>query len=377
MEIATSLPFCVVFFLADINDFWYRFIMMMDPFRIYMQLRMINYIDAHITREVLYIINNAIFLVLACTSYIAFFENEATFPEVLALFTFQEALFFVMTSVSVVGYGCYAVTTQSRVFLIFFLTIVFTSIPDQSTKILNLISSRSKYERLKYKATEQIPHIVLIGHVTPSSMFNFLQEYFHEDHGDYQRNCVVMMPKPPDADTEMKLMHKKYVSTVYYLQGNPLEKHELKRCLIEKAKTVVILSDKLADDANQSDTHTILQAMVIRNYLSELRKTKGKLDTTICMQLLKKESITHYELSINKEDTKNDHYVCIESMKLSLLAKSCLCPGLVVLITNLIKSSMDPPKKLESYDSKNWRWLYDYWSGKKYEIYRVEIPSSY
>ena len=33
-------------------------------------------------------------------------------------------------------------------------------------------------------------------------------------------------------------------------------------------------------------------------------------------------------------------------MKLSLLAKSCLCPGLVALITNLIKSS-DPPKKLQ------------------------------
>ena len=69
--------------------------------------------------------------------------------------------------------------------------------------------------------------------------------------------------------------------------------------------------------------------------------------------------------------------MCIEQLKLSLLAKSCLCPGLVVLITNLIKSSHDPPKKLESYDSSNWRWLYDYWSGKKYEIYRIEIPPSF
>lgn len=114
--------------------------------------------------------------------------------------------------------------------------------------------------------------------------------------------------------------------------------------------------------------------MVIKNYLKAKRAIQ---DTTICMQLLKQESITHYQLSLNVDDIANDQIVCIESMKLSLLAKSCLCPGLVVMITNLIKSSLDPPKKLESFESKNWNWLNDYWSGKKYEIYRIEIPSSY
>jgi len=63
-------------------------------------------------------------------------------------------------------------------------------------------------------------------------------------------------------------------------------------------------------------------------------------------------------------------------MKLSLLAKSCLCPGLVVLITNLIKSSMDPDEELEKKkDDPNFAWLFDYWSGKQYEIYKVHIPN--
>jgi hypothetical protein len=53
-------------------------------------------------------------------------------------------------------------------------------------------------------------------------------------------------------------------------------------------------------------------------------------------------------------------------MKLSLLAKSCLCPGLVALITNLIKSSKNPTKgfdeeKLEADDNKDLRWLHEYW----------------
>lgn len=67
--------------------------------------------------------------------------------------------------------------------------------------------------------------------------------------------------------------------------------------------------------------------------------------------------------------------MCIESLKLSLLAKSCLCPGLVVLVTNLIKSSKNPDDEItRKSDNKNWQWLHDYWQGKKYEIYRISIP---
>ena len=86
---------------------------------------------------------------------------------------------------------------------------------------------------------------------------------------------------------------------------------------------------------------------------------------------------------MSKDEIKNDQIICIESMKLSLLAKSGLCPGLVALITNLIKSSKEPPEDLEKLVWKsgkkegNWTWLYDYWSGQKYEIYRIEIPGQF
>jgi len=48
----------------------------------------------------------------------------------------------------------------------------------------------------------------------------------------------------------------------------------------------------------------------------------------------------------------------------------------------LIKSSSEPPDELkdmvegegEGASEGNWRWLYDYWSGKEYELYRIEIP---
>lgn len=84
----------------------------------------------------------------------------------------------------------------------------------------------------------------------------------------------------------------------------------------------------------------------------------------------------NYEMSLNKE-TDGDHLLCIESFKLSLLAKSCLTPGLISFVTNLIKSSEDPPEPTEKGSTmlgKSWDWLPEYWEGKAYEIYRILIP---
>jgi hypothetical protein len=95
----------------------------------------------------------------------------------------------------------------------------------------------------------------------------------------------------------------------------------------------------------------------------------------MCMQLLRPDSYTHYELSLSHEEIKTDRVICIESLKLSLLSKSCICPGLVALVTNLIKSSEDPDQDvIDNKDDPNYSWLYEYWTGKQYEIYKVQIP---
>ena len=84
--------------------------------------------------------------------------------------------------------------------------------------------------------------------------------------------------------------------------------------------------------------------MQIKKYINKC-KNSSKLasigSNMVCMQLLRHQSITHYDLSLGNDMTKNDQIVCIESLKLSLFAKSCICPGLVVLMTNLIKSSLE------------------------------------
>ena len=57
---------------------------------------------------------------------------------------------------------------------------------------------------------------------------------------------------------------------------------------MEKAEAVIILSDKFSFDADFEDTGTILQAMIIKNYLNQVKKMiKGdeerSVDTRVCM----------------------------------------------------------------------------------------------
>ena len=48
------------------------------------------------------------------------------------------------------------------------------------------------------------------------------------------------------------------------------------------------------------------------------------------------------------------------------------------MVTNLIKSSAEPPSFLnDKKEDNDFAWLFNYWNGKKFEIYRIEIPNTY
>jgi hypothetical protein len=181
---------------------------------------------------------------------------------------------------------------------------------------------------------------------------NFFKELFHPDHGTQTKHAVLLVPHRPNPLLESLIRSPEYEANVIYIQGDPLLEKDLRRCQIEKAKAVILMCNKESADANAEDSKTILLAMVIKKYL----KQQGQNRTRFCMQLLRHEGKTHYYLSLNKQ-TKQDQVICIEELKMSLLAKSCLCPGLITVISNLITSSGDPPH----INELPYQWLHQYW----------------
>jgi hypothetical protein len=87
-------------------------------------------------------------------------------------------------------------------------------------------------------------HILLFGDAPLDAIKIFLEECFHIDHGTQETNLVIMRNNPPSEEMNALLKSSTYESRVSFIQGNPLFQRDLKRCLAEKAKCCVILSNQ-------------------------------------------------------------------------------------------------------------------------------------
>jgi hypothetical protein len=148
-----------------------------------------------------------------------------------------------------------------------------------------------------------------------------------------------------------------------------LEK-DLDRTDIVKAKATVILTNKYSDKPHSTDHKNILLALGIKKYFLK----KRIYDSTLFIQLIKPENKIHYlsgleSLSINNK-ISSDRMVILEEIKMNLLSKSCLIPGIIPLIANLVRSS-------GSEDETEYYWLNEYLEGSGQEIYRAKLNETF
>jgi hypothetical protein len=284
-----------------------------------------------------------------------------------------------MTTVSTIGFYSSVSSVLGRILIIGIILLSLIQIPAKSSELMNLLSSKSVYSRISYKKLDKVNYILITGNISYYSVYDLLREYFHPDHGENEKHALILMPQRPDPN--MKSLLAEYQNKLYYFEGDPLKESDLKRCQFKNASTIILLCNKQTDDPNAEDSKIILQAMAIRKYLSQENEEnsasasnssskKRKNETKMLIQLLRPESELHFSLSISKKNNL-DQIFCIDEIKLSLLAKSCLCQGIIALISNLITTS-----NLENVNQKlldNNRWLDEYKKGKGYEIYKVQL----
>jgi hypothetical protein len=101
---------------------------------------------------------------------------------------FHHTFFFVMTTISIIGYGTEFTTTGPRIAIICLIIWGITVVPSKAGDIVNLISKRSAYADYRYKLISKVPHVILIGSVNLKNATNFFDEYFHNDHGNITRH---------------------------------------------------------------------------------------------------------------------------------------------------------------------------------------------
>lgn len=278
--------------------------------------------------------------------------------------TFHEMIYFVVVTLATVGYGdVVPESEEGRVCVIGLIIIVLVLIPKQTNELIRLMGMQSKYARAIYKANAEVPHILVCGHVGVAALKNFCGELFHQDHGNQDKNAVILQQGIPTAEMEIFLHNPQYELFLTFLQGNPMVDRDLKRAVTVKAKACVVLTNKYVQDSYSADHKNILTSLAIKKYVHHI--TNGE-NIRLCMQLIKPESKQHYYSSLNMKS--NDQLIVVEEFKMNLLAKSCFSPGIISMISNLITSAGDQDK-----DKFEEEWLKEYVSGMGHEIYRTDL----
>ena len=139
-------------------------------------------------------------------------------------------------------------------------------IPTQLSELSKVNSLVSVYARKAYsgnKTNKNAMHILLLGDAPPDAIKTFFSELFHPDHGFSETHLVLMRPKKPNEELNLVLANSNYESRVTFIQGNPIYPRDLKRCLAEKAKCCIILSNQFCQNPTLEDQRNVISSCLI------------------------------------------------------------------------------------------------------------------
>jgi len=343
VELVLVLPYLIFFAvsrsLPDRDPAYLFHLSFINMFACFNLAKIGDFIENEVNRQIVSILVSLINLIIifagAC-QYVVMLENRPVVVKEGASFVFFDYFYLVMTIISTVGYGnVFFSLPITRLLIVFIIIVGLALVPARASELMSILSEKSVYSRMNYKQVDSTDFIVLCGNIGTNSVINFLMEFFHEDHGHSQRHCVILDQNRPDNEMENLLRDSKYEKILVFIQGNPLDEVDLKRVSVDKAKSVIVLCNKHSVNPEEEDGKTILISIFIKKYLSNFNSP-----AKLCIQVIRTEGKSHYALSSSKQ-VKNDQLICLEELKLSLFAKSCICPGLIALVTNLINSSGD------------------------------------
>ena len=272
--------------------------------------------------------------------------------------------YYIMVTFSTVGYGdIHPITDTGRAFMTFFIIGGLAFFAAILPKLVEVISNY--YAKTQYAVfdTSRVPqHVIVCGHITSVTAEDFLKDFLHPDRGDTQTHVLFLHHERPDPG--LKNVLRSYYTRIQYLLGSVLNGKDLQRAKISCSKAIFILANKHTDNPTEEDNANLLRVVSVKNTTSEI---------PIIIQLLH---------SFSKKQVYNiegwkigvDIAVCLNELKLGLLAQSCLCPGFSTLIANLFYTSDFPSYSSFTGDDA---WKEHYIKGASNEVYSSTFSGAF
>ena len=286
---------------------------------------------------------------------LAFVGDEADNPQ---LVHFHDAIYFVVITLTTVGYGDISPkTTIGRFLVMIFVTCSFIIIPRETGKLSELFALTSQYAGgFVPKGQEDSTHVIVCGHLDFNNLRSFLMEFFHQAHGQHKMTVLLLSPSPPTK--AVKLLFGRnglYGERVIFFEGSALDEDDLQRLKFPKACAIFFLADKQSSDVHASDSETIMRILSCKNVCRQV-----PVFAQILLQETKNQAII----------AGADYIVCLRELKMHILAASSLVRGFSTLFCNLFRNE-------DFVYDKEGHWLEEYCHGISYEVYTFEFPPAF
>ncbi|KAJ1953998.1 hypothetical protein EC988_002673, partial [Linderina pennispora] len=286
---------------------------------------------------------------------------------------FDEAFFFIAVSaITGLSSDIEPDTWFTRTIVLFVMFIGIFWLPPRVSEMLSLWQDRSPWPA-QFEAESNQSHVLLIGDLHYTTLFEFLREFFCEDHGFTTVNTVVvvMSETRPSKEIAELLTDPSYVNRVKFVLGSPTSFAQLSRVQADRAQAIFLLSSKAAGaDAEKEDAAKVMIALAIRKFL----RTRGdaKRPVPIYAQVLLPETTLHL-------DYLTDHVICIEELRQGLLAQSVMVPGVASLLQLLTTSIPDNTthQLVRAAQRSKQEWLAEYASSMAHEIYGTKLAAMF
>ncbi|RHZ13685.1 hypothetical protein DYB31_010219 [Aphanomyces astaci] len=361
----TIAPSLIMYFVSDPSS---RELTLFRVFRVFRALRVLRLHNLIRSRKHGYNYEWGVFVFsLSAIIFVAagIFHALEDYPSRDRRLQFHDSLYYILVTLSTIGYGDIVPTRPlTEFFVMGLIIVVVTTVPAQIARLHALHVSIHAYDGA-YVCRPGRGHVIVCGHVVHDSFADFLTEFYHPSRGVISFDIVVLSPDPPSPAMTRLLSNVVYATKTTFLKaGSLVHDVDRKRTQLASAEAVFVLADKDARATEAQDATTLLQALSIRNYA----------DSTGChirmyLQML---SDDHQELShiIGANQTIHSNRV-----KADLVCRGVVCPGSCALILNLMQSV--DQAKMHKHISHPTPWMHEYIGGMSQQVYAVLLSDAF
>ncbi|CAK0866703.1 unnamed protein product [Prorocentrum cordatum] len=291
------------------------------------------------------------------------------------------AMYFVVTTISTVGYGDMAPRTGiGRIVAIVAIFGGIAMVLLVTSKMVQVFS-QSSHGLGSWQPMLRSKHIIVTGNPTTQMVKEFMSELFHPDHDDDSEDLHLVFLLPKGSATLSELIRflelKRNIglaASVHPLGGSVLNRADLLRASAAYSSCFFVLPNTRNEDPRREDTESIIRAMAIQ---------KSVANTRIILVLMKAE---HRQMVLDagmavSQDPSSPFagltILAVDEFKMEVIGKTCAIPGFSTFMSNLCTSVTVSDEDKELGRGARPKWQQEYESGLGMELYEVELSLLY